>query len=63
MNQSSLVLLLCLSPLAAVFIVMKLAIWFTETMSFRSETERLKRMQHGPYEFWDDEEEEDDKWT
>jgi len=63
MNQSSLVLLLCLSPLAAVFIVMKLAIWFTETISFKAETEKLKRMQHGPYEFWDDEEEEDDKWT
>ena len=63
MNQSSLVLLLCLSPLAAVFIVMKLAIWFTETVSFRAETEKLKRMQHGPYEVWDDEEEEDDKWT
>ena len=62
MNQSSLVLLLCLSPLAAVFIVMKLAIWFTETISFRSETERLKKMQHGPYEFWDEEEEEDDDW-
>ena len=61
MNQSSLVLLLCLSPLLAVFIVMKLAIWFTETISFRSETERLKKMQHGPYEFWD-EEEEDDNW-
>ena len=60
MNQSSLVLLLCLSPLAAVFIVMKLAIWFTETISFRSETERLKKMQHGPYEFWDEEEEDDD---
>ena len=62
MNQSSLVLLLCLSPLLAVFIVMKLAIWFTETISFRPETERLKRMQHGPYEVWDDEE-EDDEWT
>ena len=61
MSQSSLVLLLCLSPLLAVFIVMKLAIWFTETISFRSETERLKKMQHGPYEFWD-EEEEDDNW-
>jgi len=59
MNQSSLVLLLCLSPLAAVFIVMKLAIWFTETISFRSETERLKKMQHGPYEFYDEEEEDD----
>ena len=60
MSQSSLVLLLCLSPLLAVFIVMKLAIWFTETISFRSETERLKKMQHGPYEFWDEEEEDDD---
>ena len=59
MNQPSLVLLLCLSPLAAVFIVMKLAIWFTETISFRSETERLKNMQHGPYEFYDEEEEDD----
>jgi|TARA_B100000035_G_scaffold233273_1_gene201505 hypothetical protein len=56
----SLVLLLCLSPLAAVFIVMKLAIWITETASFRSQTERLKKMQHGPYEIWDYEEEEDD---
>jgi len=40
---------------------MKLAIWFSETLSFRSETEKLKSMQHGPYEFWD-EEEEDDIW-
>ena len=63
MNQSSLVLILCLSPLAVIFIVMKLAIWFTETISFRSETERLKKMQHGPYEFYDyDREEEDDDW-
>jgi len=61
MNQSTLVLLLCLSPLVAVFIVMKLAIWFSETLSFRSETEKLKSMQHGPYEFWD-EKEEDDIW-
>jgi len=60
MSQSSLVLLLCLSPLAAVFIVMKLAIWFTETISFKTETEKLRRMQHGPYEFWDEEEEKDD---
>ena len=59
----SLVLLLCLSPLAAIFIVMKLAIWITETASFRAETERLKNMQHGPYEFYDyDKEEEDDEW-
>jgi len=63
MNQSSLVLLLCLSPLAVIFIVMKLAIWITETASFRAETEKLKKMQHGPYEFYDyDKEEEDDEW-
>ena len=61
--NSSLVLLLCLSPLAAVFIVMKLAIWLSETAAFRAETERLKSMQHGPYEFYDyDKEEEDDDW-
>ena len=63
MNQSSLVLLLCLSPLAVIFIVMKLAIWIMETASFRAETEKLKKMQHGPYEFYDyDKEEEDDEW-
>ena len=64
MNQSSLVLLLCLSPLAVIFIVMKLAIWIMETASFRAETEKLKKMQHGPYEFYDydKEEEEDDEW-
>ena len=60
--NSSLVLLLCLSPLAAVFIVMKLALWLSETAAFRAETDKLKRMQHGPYEVWDDEEEED-SWT
>lgn len=60
MNQS-LVLLLCLSPLATIFIVMKLAVWISETTSFRSETEKLKRMQYGPYEVWD-EEEELDEW-
>ena len=60
--NSSLVLLLCLSPLAAVFIVMKLAIWLSETAAFRAETNKLKRMQHGPYEVWDYEE-EDDEWT
>ena len=58
----SLVLLLCLSPLAAVFIVMKLALWLSETAAFRAETDKLKRMQHGPYEVWDYEEEEDE-WT
>jgi hypothetical protein len=61
MNQSSLILLLCLSPLAAVFIVMKLALWLAETSAFNKETEKLQRMQHGPYEVWDDEEE--DEWT
>ena len=59
MNQPSLVLLLCLSPLAVIFVVMKLAFWLTETASFRAKTEELKRMQHGPYEFYDDEEEDD----
>jgi len=57
----SLVLLLCLSPLAIIFIILKLSMWITETASFRAETDKLKRMQHGPYEFWD--EEEEDEWT
>jgi len=57
----SLVLLLCLSPMAIIFIVLKLSVWITETASFRAETDKLKRMQHGPYEFWD--EEEEDEWT
>jgi len=60
MNQSSIVLLLCLSPLAVVFIVMKLALWLAETSAFKTETEKLQRMQHGPYEVWD--EENDDEW-
>ena len=50
--------LLCLTPLLVVFIIMKLALWLTETNSFRAETEKLKRMQRGPYEVWDDEEED-----
>ena len=62
MNQSSLVLILCLSPLAVIFIVMKLALWITETASYRAETEKLKRIQHGPYEFYDYEKEEEDEW-
>ena len=63
MNQSSLVLILCLSPLAVIFIVMKLALWITETASYRAETEKLKRIQHGPYEFYDyEKEEEEDDW-
>lgn len=57
----SLVLLLCLSPMAIIFIVLKLSMWITETATFRAETDKLKRMQHGPYEFWD--EEEEDEWT
>lgn len=57
----SLVLLLCLSPMVIIFIVLKLSVWITETASFRAETDKLKRMQHGPYEFWD--EEEEDEWT
>ena len=57
----SLVLLLCLSPMVIIFIVLKLSVWITETATFRAETDKLKRMQHGPYEFWD--EEEEDEWT
>jgi len=60
MNQTSIVLLLCLSPLAVVFVVMKLSLWIAESMSYNSETEKLKRMQHGPYIVWDDEEEEEE---
>jgi ABC-type dipeptide/oligopeptide/nickel transport system permease subunit len=60
MNQS-LILLLCLSPLATIFIIIKFVVWISETKSFRSETEKLKRMQYGPYEVWD-EEEELDEW-
>ena len=40
--------------------VIKVSIWLTETMKFSSETERLKRMQHGPYIVWDEEEDLDD---
>ena len=58
----SLVLILCLSPLAVIFVVMKLALWLTETASFNSETKKLQRMQRGPYEVWDESEEEEDEW-
>ena len=61
MNQSSLILILCLSPLAAVFIVMKMALWLSETAIFSSKTKELERMQHGPYIVWD--EEEEDEWN
>jgi|TARA_B100001094_G_C17794344_1_gene605945 hypothetical protein len=61
MNQS-LVLLLCLSPLATIFIVMKFAVWISEATSYRSKTQELKKMQHGPYEIWDYEDEEADDW-
>ena len=66
MNQSSVILLLCLSPIAVVFVVIKLAIWLSETARFNAETDKLKRMQRGPYEVWDDEVDEfwgeDDNW-
>ena len=62
MNQSSLILILCLSPLAIIFLVMKLALWVGETAKFAAKTKELERMQHGPYIVWDDDEEED-KWT
>jgi len=60
MSQSSVILLLCLSPMLVIFLVIKISLWVTETMRFSSETEKLKRMQHGPYIVWDDDEEEDD---
>ena len=59
MNESSVILLLCLSPIAVIFLVIKVSLWLTETMRFNSETEKLKRMQHGPYIVWDEEEEDD----
>ena len=60
-NNISFILILCLSPLAAIFVVIKLTLWISETASYRSETEKLKRMQRGPYEVWDDKE-DDDEW-
>jgi hypothetical protein len=42
---------------------MKLALWLAETSAFKEETEKLQRMQHGPYIVWDDETEEEDEWT
>ena len=62
MNQSSVILLLCLSPMVVIFLVIKISLWITETMRFSSETEKLKRMQHGPYIVWDDEEDEDENY-
>ena len=60
MSHQSVILLLCLSPMLVIFLVIKISLWVTETMKFSSETEKLKRMQHGPYIVWDDDEEEDD---
>ncbi len=62
MNQSSVILLLCLSPMVVIFLVIKISLWITETMKFSSETEKLKRMQHGPYIVWDDDEDEDENY-
>ena len=62
MNQSSVILLLCLSPIVVIFLVIKISLWITETMKFSSETEKLKRMQHGPYIIWDDDEDEDENY-
>ena len=61
MNQNSVILLLCLSPIAVVFVVIKVAIWLSETAKFKAETDKLKRMQHRPYTVWD--EDEDDDWN
>jgi len=62
MNQSSVILLLCLSPIVVIFLAIKISLWITETMRFSSETEKLKRMQRGPYIVWDDEEDEDENY-
>ena len=59
MNKSSVILLLCLSPMVVIFVVIKISLWITETMKFNSDTERLKRMQRGPYIVWDDKEEDE----
>tara|TARA_B100001029_G_scaffold19674_1_gene13070 strand:+ start:174 stop:362 length:189 start_codon:yes stop_codon:yes gene_type:complete len=61
MERSSVILLLCLSPLVVIFVVIKLVMWLSETAKFNAETEKLKRMQHGPYMIWDDDEEDDEK--
>ena len=61
MERSSVILLLCLSPLAVIFVVIKLVMWLSETVKFNAETDKLKRMQHGPYMIWDDDEEDDEK--
>ena len=61
MEKSSVILLLCLSPIVVIFLVIKISLWITETMRFSSKTEKLKRMQRGPYIVWDDEEDEDDE--
>ena len=49
MNQSSLVLLLCLSPLMVIFIVMKLAVWLSGIYSEEKYVEAESRKPHGPY--------------
>ena len=61
MERSSVILLLCLSPLAVIFVVIKLVMWLSETAKFNAETDKLKRMQHVPYMIWDDDEEDNEK--
>ena len=61
MEKSSVILLLCLSPLAVIFLVIKIVVWLSETTRFNSETDKLKRMQHGPYIVWDPDEEDDEE--
>ena len=48
--------------MVVIFLVIKISLWLTETMRFSSETEKLKRMQHGPYIVWDDEEDENENY-
>ena len=61
MEKSSVILLLCLSPLAVIFVVIKIVVWLSETTRFNSETDKLKRMQPGPYIVWDPDEENDEE--
>ena len=48
--------------MVVIFLVIKISLWITETMKFSTETEKLKRMQHGPYIIRDDDEDEDENY-
>ena len=48
--------------MVVIFLVIKISLWITETMRFSSETEKLIRMQHGPYIIWDEVVDEDENF-